>query len=194
MGRPKLSLDDQIFELKFNAKQLSLEAKRAERDEARHRQEVFRAMQQGRRDLAEIKAQLAIAKRAQAMNLYRMSGRIEVMASQLQISSQSTQLAAQISGINKSLEAALGQMDVTQISRIMIQLDDQCKALNINTEVMQGVMSEQGAQVTDPAAVSRLLREVADENAMSLDGEYADLQAVEVAPKHSVQAPTSGIR
>lgn len=193
MGKP-VSLEDQVFDLKFYSKQLTMSAKRAEKDEAKHRQEVLRAMQQNRRDLAEIKAQLAIAKRSQALNLHRMSGQIEVVASQLEIASQSTVLAEQIAGINKSLESAVASMDVTQISQIMTKFNDQCKTLNINIEVMQGVMSEQGAQISDPNAVSRLLREVAEENAMALEGDYADLQAIELAPKSAVPATGAAIK
>jgi len=174
-------MQDKVFDLKFTAKSMEQQARHLEKEEQRERQAVAKALKAGKTDMAAVKAQIAIAKHAQSLNLHRLSGVLEIVATQLEINVATSQLSTQIQSLTTSIDEALSVMDVEKIARTMVEFNDQCQGLNVNMQVLQDVMGEQGNQVANPDAVKDLLKQVADELKIELDMDIPGLGQVKAA-------------
>ncbi len=77
-------MEEQLFNLKFTAKQLARESKKCEKEEKAERLKVKKAIEKGNHEGAKIYAQNAIRQKNQAMNMLRLSSRVDAVASRLE--------------------------------------------------------------------------------------------------------------
>ncbi|KAF8915798.1 hypothetical protein CPB85DRAFT_1291839 [Mucidula mucida] len=78
------NLEKTLFQLKFTAKSLNRQAKKAQKDENSEKSRLKKALQQGNTDGARIYASNAIRKKSEALNLLRLSSRIDAVASRVE--------------------------------------------------------------------------------------------------------------
>ena len=81
----KQSLEEQIFNIKFTAKQLSRQHDKLVKQEKKDRAMVKKSIEAGDRERARIYAETAIRNKNQALNLLRMSARLEGIAQRIQV-------------------------------------------------------------------------------------------------------------
>ncbi len=71
-------------------------------------------------------------------------------------------------GITKNLEKALAGNNLEKIAATMQQFEAQFENLDLQTQVVDGVMSQQAAMSTPEDEVSALMQQVADEHGLEL--------------------------
>ena len=79
-----MSRTDQVFNLRFTAKQLQREAAKSEKEITAEKLKLKKAIEQGNVEGQRLYAQNAIRKKNERMNYLRMGSRIEAVASKLQ--------------------------------------------------------------------------------------------------------------
>ena len=78
-------LHDQLFNLKFTAKQLGRNSKKALKNEKAEKKKLKKAIEKGNTDGARIYAQNAIREKNQALNMLRLQSRVVTFWSKLRL-------------------------------------------------------------------------------------------------------------
>merc|ERR1719359_1364657 len=77
-------LQNQLFELKFTAKQLQRLSKKCEKEEKEEKAKIKKALEKDNQDGARIHAQNAIRNKNMAQQYLRLSSRIDAVSSRLE--------------------------------------------------------------------------------------------------------------
>jgi charged multivesicular body protein 1 len=162
MGGEKLL--DQIFNLKFTAKQLQRSAVKCEKDEKSERLKVKKAIEKGNIEGAKIYAQNAIRKKNEALNYLKLASRLDAVVSRLDTQAKMQMVNKNMAGIVVNLEKALAGNNLEKIANTMQQFEKQFENLDLQTQVVDGVMSQQANLSTPEEDVNALLQQVADEH------------------------------
>jgi len=105
-------MENQLFNLKFTAKQLSRMSKKAEKEEKAEKAKVKKAIEKGNMEGARIYAQNAIRQKNQSMNYLRLSSRVDAVASRVESAVKMQLVTKQMAGVVKGMESSLQSMDV----------------------------------------------------------------------------------
>jgi charged multivesicular body protein 1 len=159
---------EQIFNLKFTAKQLNRSAVKCEKDEKSERLKVKKAIEKGNVEGAKIYAQNAIRKKHEQLNYLKLASRLDAVVSRLDTQAKMQMVNKNMMGITKNLEKALASNNLEKIATTMQQFEKQFENLDLQTQVVDGVMSQQAALSTPEEEVSALMQQVADEHGLEL--------------------------
>jgi charged multivesicular body protein 1 len=159
---------EQIFNLKFTAKQLNRSAVKCEKDEKSERLKVKKAIEKGNVEGAKIYAQNAIRKKHEQLNYLKLASRLDAVISRLDTQAKMQMVNKNMMGITKNLEKALASNNLEKIASTMQQFEKQFENLDLQTQVVDGVMSQQAAMSTPEDEVSALMQQVADEHGLEL--------------------------
>ncbi|RKO95690.1 hypothetical protein CXG81DRAFT_13475 [Caulochytrium protostelioides] len=162
-------MDKQLFQLKFTAKQLQRQQKKAAKDETAEKARLKKAIQQGNTEGARIYAANAIRKKNEGLNLLRLASRIDAVSSRLQTAMAMRKVSTSMAGVVTSLEKAMNSMNLEQMSMIMDKFEHQFEDLDVQTEYMENAMGQTTAQTTPQDQVDDLMRQVAEENGLALE-------------------------
>eukprot|EP00030_Apusomonadida_sp_AF-17_P008128 a847120_99.p1 GENE.a847120_99~~a847120_99.p1 ORF type:complete len:226 (-),score=87.44 a847120_99:145-783(-) len=177
MGQPQsVPLDQQLFKMRFSAKQFAHMAKKAEKDAKAERLKVKKAIEQGNNEGARIYAQNAIRQKNQALNYLRMGSRLDGVAARLQTAVQMQRVTATMTGITKSMDDALTSMDLERISAVMSKFEQQFEDLDVTSAYVEGAMGDSMASTTPEDQVDTLISEVADEHGLQVGETLGDAQ------------------
>lgn len=164
MGGDKIL--DQIFNLKFTAKQLSRSAVKCEKEEKEEKAKIKKAIEKGNIEGAKIYAQNAIRKKNEALNYMKLSSRLDAVVSRLDTQAKMQMVTKNMSAIVKNMEKALASNNLEKIANTMQQFEKQFENLDLQTQVVDGVMSAQAALSTPEDEVASLVQQVADEHGL----------------------------
>ncbi|KAE9410058.1 vacuolar assembly protein DID2 [Gymnopus androsaceus JB14] len=174
------NLEKTLFQLKFTAKTLNRQAKKAQKDENSEKSRLKKALQQGNNDGARIYASNAIRKKSEALNLLRLSSRIDAVASRVETAVTMRQ------GMDKAMES----MNLERISLVMDKFETQFADLDVQTSYMEDTMSATTAVSTPQDQIDQLMKQTAEEANIELQHDLAekDLDSVPdlTAPKEKV--------
>ena len=92
-------LENQLFQLKFTAKQLTRESARCEKNCIANKTKCKTAMQKGNNDGARIYAENAIREKNQALNFLRLASRIDAVAQRVNTACKMTARIAALPGM-----------------------------------------------------------------------------------------------
>ncbi|KAJ1915109.1 hypothetical protein IWQ60_008562 [Tieghemiomyces parasiticus] len=162
-------MDKSLFQLKFTAKSLQRQAKQCTRDEGREKAKVKLAIKQGNTEGARIHAENAIRKKNEALNLLRLSSRIDGVASRVQTAVTMRAVTGSMAGVVTSMEKALNTMNLEKISMTMDKFESQFENLDVQTQYMEGTMSSTTALTTPREDVDQLMQQVAEEHGLELN-------------------------
>eukprot|EP00945_MAST-04E_sp_MAST-4E-sp1_P005543 g5543.t1 len=173
-------LHDQLFNLKFTAKQLGRNSKKALKNEKAEKKKLKKAIEKGNTDGARIYAQNAIREKNQALNMLRLQSRVEAVAARVQTAADMNQVSKAMGSVVKGMNAALkgGAMDVNKLTQVMDQFEKNSDDLEVRTAYMEGTMSSSTATSTPEDDVNSLIKQVADENNLELMNELGAAGAV----------------
>lgn len=171
------SLEDQLFRLKFATKSFERSARKAEKAAKDEKLKVKKAMEKGNMDGARIYAQNAIRKQNEYMNHLRLASRLDAVASRLDTAVKMNAVGKAMGGIVVSLDKALSQMDVTQISTVMDQFEKQFEDLDVRSAYMENAMGSTTALSTPADEVEALMTQVADEHGLAVSAEMSKVNA-----------------
>ncbi|KAJ7368551.1 Snf7 family [Mycena albidolilacea] len=177
------NLEKTLFQLKFTAKTLNRQAKKAEKDEKSEKSRLKKALQQGNNDGARIYASNAIRKKSKALNLLRLSSRIDAVASRVETAVTMRQVTGNMTSVVRGMDKAMESMNLERISMVMDKFETQFADLDVQTSYMEDAMGSTTAVSTPQDQIDLLIRQTADEADLELQH---DLDAV---PQEAPQEP-----
>ncbi|CCJ30553.1 unnamed protein product [Pneumocystis jirovecii] len=147
-----MSLEQSLFHLKFAAKSLKRQSQKASRDELTEKANVKKAIQAGNYDIAKIYASTAIRKRSEALNLLRLSSRIDAVSSIL----HTAMTMRNVSG------------NLANIASVMDKFESQFEDLDVQSSYMENAIGVSTAISTPQDEVDSLMQKIADEAGLEL--------------------------
>jgi len=175
---------DQIFNLKFTAKQLARTAGKCEREEKTLKAKVKTAIEKGNIEGAKIHATDSIRKKNENLNMLRLASRLDGVVSRLETQHKMNMVNKNMSVIVKSLEQSLKDNNLEKVSENMDQFERQFENLDVQTEFVEQAMGNTTAATTPPEDVAKLMQEVADEHGLEFAANLpeANQEALPEAP------------
>lgn len=173
-------LENQLFQLKFTAKQLNKQSKRCQKDETLEKNKLKKAIQDGNMEGARIYASNAIRKKNEALNLLKLSSRIDAVASRVQTAITMRKVSNSMAMVVKGMGRAMETMNLEQISMVMDKFESQFEDLDVQTGYMEGAMSGTTTMNTPQDEVDSLMHQVADEHGLELNDTLNELEPSKV--------------
>ncbi|KAI0089100.1 Snf7 family [Irpex rosettiformis] len=167
------NLEKTLFQLKFTAKTLSRQAKKAQKDENTEKARLKKALQQGNNDGARIYAANAIRKKNESLNLLRLSSRVDAVASRVETAVTMRQMTGNMASVVKGMDKAMDSMNLERISLVMDKFESQFQDLDVQTSYMEDAMSNTTAVSTPQDEVDALLKQTAEEANIELEHDLA---------------------
>ncbi|KAF8204784.1 vacuolar assembly protein DID2 [Pholiota molesta] len=174
------NLEKTLFQLKFTAKTLSRQAKKAQKDENAEKSKLKKALQQGNNDGARIYASNAIRKKSESLNLLRLSSRIDAVASRVETAVTMRAVTGNMTSVVRGMDKAMESMNLERISMVMDKFETQFSDLDVQTSYMEDAMGATTAISTPQDQIDMLMRQTAEEANIELQHDLAakDLAAV----------------
>ncbi|KAH7343547.1 Snf7 family [Rhizoctonia solani] len=163
------NLEKSLFQLKFTAKSLNRQSKKAQKDENTEKAKLKKALQQGNTDGARIYASNAIRKKNEALNLLRLASRIDAVASRVETAVTMKQVTGNMTSVVKSMDKAVESMNLERISLVMDKFESQFADLDVQTSYMEDTMQSTTAVSTPQDQIDTLMSQMADEANIELE-------------------------
>lgn len=106
---------EQVFNLKFMAKQLNRSAIKCEKDEKSERLKVKKAIEKGNTEGAKIYAQNAIRKKHEQLNYLKLASRLDAVVSRLDTQAKMSMVNRNMMAVTKNLEKALAANNLEKV-------------------------------------------------------------------------------
>jgi len=183
------NLEKTLFQLKFTAKTLSRQAKKAQKDEGTEKSRLKKALQQGNNDGARIYASNAIRKKSESLNLLRLASRIDAVASRVETAVTMRQVTGNMTSVVRGMDKAMESMNLERISMVMDKFEGQFADLDVQTSYMEDAMSSTTAVSTPQDQIDQLMRQVAEEANLELQHDLAEKDSnvlPDVTPKEKI--------
>jgi len=164
----KVSLQDELVNLKITSKQMSSAAKKCEKNQKTAKLSVKKAIEKGNMEGARIYAQNAIREKNQALNYLRMGSRIDAVAQRLETAIRTNDMSKAMSNVVKGMSSALKSMDVEKIAKTMDAFEKTFEDMDVRAGYMENSMNASTASATPEDQVDGLISQVADEHQLDL--------------------------
>lgn len=165
------SMEKNLFNLKFAAKELQRSSKKCDKEEKAEKTKVKKAIQKGNVEVARIHAENAIRQKNQSVNFLRMSARVDAVAARVQTAVTMNKVTKSMAGVVKGMDATLKSMNLEKISGLMDKFERQFETLDVQTAQMEDTMSSTTTLTTPQNQVDSLMHEMADEAGLDLNME-----------------------
>jgi len=166
MGGDKLF--EQVFNLKFMAKQLAKSAVKSEKEEKAEKLKIKKAMEKGNMEGARIYSQNAIRKKQESLNYMKLASQLDAVVGRLETQAKMQMVSKNMSSIVKTLDMTLKSGNLEKIQETMNKFERQFEDLDLQTHVMDGVMSNQAQLTTPQDEVNSLMAQVAEEHGLEV--------------------------
>ncbi|KAJ3050135.1 hypothetical protein HK097_008894 [Rhizophlyctis rosea] len=120
---------------------------------------------------ARIYAANAIRKKNEALELLRLSFRIDTVGCRVQTAVTMRKVTTGMAGFVKGMDKAMVPMNLEQLSMVVDQFEQQIEDLDAQTQYMEISMGQSTAQFTLQNQVEDLMQRLADENGLELQTE-----------------------
>ena len=121
----KVSLEDELINLKIVSKQMARSSKKCEKNEKAAIEKLKKAIQQGNHEGARIYGQDAIREKNQALNHLKMASRLDACASRIETAVRMGQVTSSMQGVVKGMDRGLKSMNIDEISQTMDKFEQQ---------------------------------------------------------------------
>jgi charged multivesicular body protein 1 len=175
----KVSLDDQIFNLRFQSKQLEKRYEKYEKESKKKKKKIKEYLQKGNKEMAGEYARQSIQAHQSGMTFLKLSSKLDAVRSRMEAAKQSKQMVPMMSKTVQSMDTALKQMDVEKITATMDKFEQQFGELDVRTGYMDQAMGAATASLTPEEDVDNLMQEVADAHGLEL---VRDIDVAGVVP------------
>jgi charged multivesicular body protein 1 len=198
----KISLEDELINLRITSKQMQRSAKKSTKNEKANIEKLKQAIQKGNSEGAKIYGQNAIREKTQALNCQRMASRIDAVASRLETAIRMGEVSKTMKGVTKGMSHGISAMNVEELSKVMDKFETQFEDLDVKAEYMEGTMNATTATITPAEQVDELIMMVADHNNLELGEEFSELAPGKKVPQQpakekepdSLEARLAGLR
>lgn len=171
----KISLEDEMINLKITSKQMIRSSKKCEKNEKAAIEKLKKAIKQGNMEGARIYGQDAIREKNQALNFLKLSSRIDAVASRVETAVRMGALTKSMGGVTKGMDIGLASMNVDEISKIMDKFEQQFEDMDVKASYMDDTMAATTSNSTPVEQVDELVKMVADHNNLELGDAFSDL-------------------
>ncbi|XDV21108.1 hypothetical protein PO909_026278, partial [Leuciscus waleckii] len=169
---------EQLFNLKFAAKELQRSSKKCDKEEKAEKVKVKKAIQKGNMEVARIHAENAIRQKNQSVNFLRMSARVDAVAARVQTAVTMNKVTKSMAGVVKGIGSIfILCVLIRQISGLMDKFERQFETLDVQTAQMEDTMSSTTTLTTPQGQVDSLMMEMADEAGLDLNMELPQGQS-----------------
>lgn len=145
-------------------------AKKCEKEEKANLAKVDKAIKAGDREQASIYAQNAIRNKNEALNMLRMSSRVDAVAGRVQSAARQNQVSNSMQGVVRAMGIAMKNMDIDTVTNTMDNFEQQFEDLDVRSAYMEGAMNNSTAQSTPQDQVDELIRARGEANALDVSG------------------------
>ena len=176
------------FNLKFVGKQFGKSSKKCEKEEKQEMQKCKKAMEKGNMEGAKIYAENAIRKKNEALNMLRLSARMDAVSSRLDTAIKMKMITKSMGSMVNGMDKVLQGMNPEQISKLMDKFETQFETMDVTAEYMQSSLGQSAATSTPDDQVTNLMQQVADEHGLDVRAQLADGQmggALPAAPQRT---------
>ena len=164
----KVSLDEQIFNLRFQSKQLERRYEKYEKESRKKKKKVKEYLAKGNKEMAREYAQQAITQHQSGMTFLKLASKLDAVRSRMESAKASKQMVPMMSKTVASMDTALQQMDVVKITSTMDKFEEQFGELDVRTGYMNQAMGSATAAMTPEDEIDSLMQQVADEHGLSM--------------------------
>jgi len=168
-------LQEQVFNLKFTAKQLHRQAKKCEMEAKKEQKKVKAAVDSGDMDGARIYAQNAIRHKNERLNLLRLASRVEAAASRVETAVRMQTVTKSMANVVKGMDKAMKSMDLVKITQVMDQFDKQFEDVDVMDSCLNETMARGTALSTPQDEVDALIQGVAEQSGVELEHELGEV-------------------
>ncbi|KAJ1920122.1 hypothetical protein H4219_001495 [Mycoemilia scoparia] len=134
----------------------------------KEKNKLKKAIQQGNEEGAQIYAENVIRKKTEALQLLKLSSRIDGVASQVQSAANRQQVMKAMGTAVRGIDNALKTMNVEKLTAITDQFQTQAEDVNVQTQYMQEAMGGAVTTMVPQDEMDLLKRQVADEAGIEL--------------------------
>lgn len=170
----KVSLEDELVNLRITSKQMQRSAKKCEKNEKAAIEKLKKTIKEGNSDGARIYGQDAIREKNQALNYTKMASRVDAVASRIETAVRMGEVTQSMQGVTKGMSVGLQSMDVDKLSKTMDKFERQFEDLDVKAQYMDGAMNATTATATPAEQVDDLISMVADENNLDLGDAFQE--------------------
>jgi len=170
----RVSLEDEMVNLRIVSKQMQRSAKKCEKNEKASMDKLKKAIQKGNHEGARIYGQDAIREKNQALNHLRMASRIDACSSRIETAVRMGQVTDGMQGVVRGMDKGLASMNIDKISTLMDKFEQQFEDLDVKTQYMEGTMNRTTATSTPAEQVDSLIGQVADANNLELGEAFSE--------------------
>jgi len=161
-------LENQLFQLKFTAKQLNRMSTKCMKEEKVEKDKIKKSMEKENHDGARIHAQNAIRQKSNAQNYLRLSSRVDAVASRLESAMKMQQVTKSMGAVVKGMDKVLGSMNVEQISKVMDKFESSFEDMDVRSEYVEQAMNSSTTAAMPEEDVDTLMQMVADEHGLKM--------------------------
>mmetsp|Transcript_13889 Transcript_13889/g.30179 ORF Transcript_13889/g.30179 Transcript_13889/m.30179 type:complete len:206 (+) Transcript_13889:181-798(+) len=174
----KVSLEDELINLRITSKQMQRSAKKSEKNEKAAIEKLKKAIKAGNSEGARIYGQDAIREKNQALNYMKMASRIDAVSSRIETAVRMGEVTKSMQGVTKGMSVGLQSMDIDKLSKTMDKFEQQFEDLDVKSAYMDGAMNATTATATPAEQVDSLITMVADENNLELGEAFNEVGPV----------------
>ena len=153
----KVSIDEQIFNLRFQSKQLERRYEKYEKQSRKKKKKVKEYLQKGNREMAREYAQQAITQHQSGMTFLKLASKLDAVRSRMESAKASKQMVPMMAKTVASMDTALQQMDVVKITSTMDKFEEQFGELDVRTGYMNQAMGSATAAMTPEDEIDSLM-------------------------------------
>ena len=214
-GHGMPAVENQLFNIKFTAKQIHRMSKKCEKEHTQELTKVKKAMEKGDAESARIYAENAIRIKNTGTGYLRMASRLEAVASRLESAIKMQQISKQMGNVVKGMDVRrvcplrawpaaetkpalhlcppqkiLESMDMNQIGAVMDKFEASFDEADVRSQYVENAMNSSTASTMPEDAVESLLQQVSDEHGLQFASRAADASTAPVA----MSAPTAALQ
>jgi charged multivesicular body protein 1 len=169
-------LSDQIFDIKFSAKQLNRQAAKAEKDYNKARAKIKTALQEGNPDIARVYGETAIRQNAHRLNLMRMAARLDGVASKLQNVLVQKKVSQDMTRVTKALHFTMKGLDLEKTGITMDKFEQRLEDLDVQMKAVEDTIGNTVQQpVGQVTEVDELMMQIAEANGLEMASSLTDI-------------------
>ncbi|THD18469.1 Charged multivesicular body protein 1 [Fasciola hepatica] len=164
-------MENQLFNLRYAAKNLQRSAAKCEKAEKEEQRKIKVALTKNNHEGARIHAENSIRQKNQAVSFLRMAARVDAVCARVQTAITLKGITQNMSSVVKSMDAAAKSMDLEKLMKLMDSFEKNFENLDVQSQVMDSTMSNTVTLSTPEDQVSGLMKKVADEAGIELTNE-----------------------
>jgi len=180
-------LDNQLFQLKFTAKQMGRLSSKCLKEEKAEKEKIKKCLEKDNHDGARIHAQNAIRAKTNAQNYLRLSSRIDAVASRLESAIKMQQVTKSMGQVVKGMDKVLGSMNVEAIAKVMENFEKSFENMDVRSEYVEQTMNSSTTAAMPEGEVDTLMQMVADEHGLKMADTFGSASVAQVAGARSQQ-------